>query len=93
MGSCKFNFNIKIFNLSFCYVKGCCAYLCCPCFCCQVFNRAGEWICTPFFCCWPDALMSLRMKIRTGFRLQVFKKTYLLSLKYLFLFVLKGYLM
>jgi hypothetical protein len=45
---------------------GFCAY-----FCCQVFNRAGEWMCTPFFCCWPDSLMSLRMKIRTGFRLQV----------------------
>lgn len=52
-------------------IKGCCAYFCCPCFCCQVYSRAGEWLCTPFFCCWPDSLMSLRMKIRTGFRLQV----------------------
>ena len=50
---------------------GLCAYCCCPCFCCQVYNRAGECLCTPFFCCWPDSLMSLRMKIRTGFRLQV----------------------
>ncbi|CAF0861749.1 unnamed protein product [Rotaria sordida] len=48
----------------------CCAYICCPCFCCRVFSRAGECMCTPFLCCWPDALMSLRMKIRTGFRLQ-----------------------
>ena len=59
-------------SIVFCFDGiGFCAYFCCPCFCCQVYNRADEWMCTPYFCCWPDSLMSLRMKIRTGFRLQV----------------------
>ncbi len=75
IGSCMyFEYRKKrrflIFDFVF-LLKGFCAYFCCPCFCCQVYNRAGEWVCTPFFCCWPDSLMSLRMKIRTGFRLQV----------------------
>ncbi|CAF0715841.1 unnamed protein product [Adineta steineri] len=57
-------------------LSGClCAYFCCPCFCYSVFNRSGEWLCAPFMCCWPDSLLALRTKMRTGFRLQgsVFK--------------------
>ena len=51
--------------------QGLCAFFCCPCFCCKVFSRAGEWMLTPFCCCWPDSLLSLRLKMRTGFRLKV----------------------
>jgi hypothetical protein len=61
---------------SFCSNCGacCCAFFCCPCFTCKLFERAGECLCTPMFA--PGALLALRTKIRTGFRIEVKKKLF-----------------
>ena len=48
--------------------KTCCFGFCCyMCFLCCLFKRTGEYSCTPFL---PLSLMSLRSKLRTGFRIK-----------------------
>ncbi|RNA14702.1 cornifelin isoform X2 [Brachionus plicatilis] len=45
-----------------------CAFVCPWCFWCELFSRTGECLCTPIFV--PLALLALRSKLRTGFRIK-----------------------
>ncbi|CAF0707328.1 unnamed protein product [Brachionus calyciflorus] len=45
-----------------------CAFVCPWCFWCELFSRAGECLCTPIFV--PLATLTLRTKLRTGFRIK-----------------------
>ena len=48
--------------------KTCCFGFCCyMCFLCCLFKRTGEYSCSTFL---PLSLMSLRSKLRTGFRIK-----------------------